>query len=324
MPFFRRRLSPLRDLADARGLLVGVAVNEAPLREDPAYRDLLAREFNVVTPENAMKFGRLSHERGHYHFEDADAIVGFAESHGMRVRGHTLVWHMLQPEWLTEGAFSRQEWLDILREHIFTVMTRYRGRVFAWDVVNEALAEDGSLRDTIWLRGAGEEYLEQAFRWAHEADPAALLFYNDYCADDLSPKSDSVYRLLRRLLERDVPIHGVGLQMHLELEKPPRPKQIGKNIARLSALGLQVHVTEMDVRMKTPATPAKLVSQARIYRRVLRACLRRGECQACVFWGLGDGHSWIPEFFPGEGAALLFDDLSRPKPACRAVQRTIR
>jgi len=170
----------LRTFAQAHGLQIGAAVAARPLQSEALYAQTLAREFSVVTPEDAMKFGPLYPDRDRYDFSDADTIVDFAEAHGMQVRGHTLVWHGQLPCWLTEENWRRNELSEILRQHIMTVVGHYRGRVVVWDVVNEAIADDGSLRDTIWLQKIGPEYIEMAFRWAHEADSGTRLFYNDY------------------------------------------------------------------------------------------------------------------------------------------------
>ena len=134
------------------------------------------------------------------------------------------------PAWLTEGTWTRDELIAIIREHITTVVGHYRGRVAAWDVVNEGVGDDGSLRDTIWLRGIGPEYIDMAFRWAHEADPDALLFYNDYAGEGLGTKSDAIYALVQGLLERGVPINGVGLQMHVSLRWSPQPQDVAANM----------------------------------------------------------------------------------------------
>ncbi len=280
----------------------------------------------MLTPENAMKFEPLRPSRERYDFDHADALVDFAEKHAMQVRGHTLVWHQQLPSWLTERDWTRDELIEILREHITTVVGRYRGRVAAWDVVNEAVADDGSLRDTIWRQVIGPEYIDMAFRWAHEADPDALLFYNDYGGEVLGPKSDAIYALVRDLLQRDVPIHGVGLQTHVSLDWFPEPQDIAANVDslsanmdRLSALGLVVHITETDVRIERPITEDELAKQARIYGAALEACLSAQNCKALVLWGFTDRHSWIPYAFPGTGAALVFDDAYRPKPAYHSL-----
>ncbi len=313
----------LRALAQARGIQIGTAVSIGPLRSEPPYAETLAREFSMLTPENAMKFGPLRPSRDRYDFGDADAIVDFAESHGMLVRGHTLVWGQQLSDWLTARSWSRDELMAILREHIMTVVGRYRGRVAAWDVVNEAVANEGFLEDTIWRRTIGPTYIERAFRWAHEADPQAKLFYNDVGGEGKGVKADAIYARVQDLVRRGVPIHGVGLQMHVRLKSPPDPSDVVANMKRLAALGLQVHITEMDVAIKGSATAADLSAQARIYRDALRACLSARNCTAFVLWGFTDRHSWIPQVAPSSGEALIFDDAFRPKPAYGALRAVL-
>jgi len=312
---------PLRDLAEKCGIYIGAAVEPGYLiiRE---YAEILSREFNVVTAENALKFEAVHPQRGVYSFEGADAIVRFAETHGMKVRGHTLVWHQQLPAWITSGSYAWEEWKNILREHVMSVVGRYKGRIYAWDVVNEAILDNGSLRDNVWFRNVGPEYIESAFRWAHEADPNALLFYNDYGAEDLNDKSHAVYSLVKSLLEKGVPIHGVGLQMHINVENPPKPEDVAANIKRLNDLGLIVHITEMDVRIRTPPSNEDLIKQAEIYRDILRVCLSSEKCTAFIMWGFTDRYSWIPNYFSGYGSALIFDEQYRPKLAYYYILRT--
>jgi endo-1,4-beta-xylanase len=309
----------LRSLAQVRGIRIGAAVAVQPLRSEAIYAETLAREFNMLTPENVMKFAPLRPSRDGYDFDKADAIVDFAETHAMQVRGHVLVWHQQLPSWLTEGNWTRDELIEILHEHIATVVGRYRGRILAWDVVNEAVTDDGSLVDTIWLRGIGPDYIDMAFRWAHEADPDALLFYNDYGGEGLGDKSEAIYALAGDLLQRGAPMHGIGLQMHVSVDRHPEPQDVAANISRLSTLGLEVHITEMDVRIKDPATQEELAEQARVYRDVLEVCLSAQNCKAFVLWGFTDCHSWIPYFLEGWDAALIFDESYRPKPAYSAL-----
>jgi endo-1,4-beta-xylanase len=310
----------LRALADRRGLAIGAAVDVTALRSDMSYAQTLAREFNILTAENVLKFGPLRPARDRFDFSAADELVQFAQNNNMQVRGHTLVWHNQLPDWLTQGFFSREELSAILKKHIQTVVERYRGRVAAWDVVNEAVADNGQMRDTLWLRGIGPNYLDLAFQWAHEADPQAKLFYNDYNGEGLGSKSDAIYRLLKDLLQRGVPVQGVGLQMHISLDSPPRAADIAANIQRLGELGLEVHITEMDVRARTPASAADLERQAAVYRSVLGACLDSPYCKAFVLWGFTDRYSWIPGFFQGYGSALIFDEAFAPKPAYQALK----
>lgn len=318
-----RNMLPLRSLADARGILVGTAVSATPLRNEALYAETLSREFNILTADNAMKFESIHPAQNLYLFEGADAIVSYAEANNMKVRGHTLVWHNQLPSWISMGSFSREEWINILRDHITTVVSRYQGKIYAWDVVNEAVNDDGSLRDTVWLRNIGPEYLDLAFRWAHEADPNALLFYNDYGGEGLNQKSNAIYDLVNGLLDRGVPINGVGLQMHVSLEYSPSPQEVAENMARLSNLGLDVHITELDVRLELPVTEEKLAAQARIYQELLEVCLNVDNCKAFVMWGFTDRYSWISSFFRGYGSALIFDSSYHAKPAYYALWRCL-
>ncbi len=317
-------ISTLRSSGAPHGIDIGAAVSADPLANDPIYAKTLAREFSMLTPENAMKFDSAHPARYEYDFRDADAIVNFAEAHGLKVRGHTLVWHEQLPPWLTEGHWTRDELVGILREHITTVVGRYRGRVTVWDVVSEAIDDNGSLRDTIWLRGIGPEYIELAFQWAHEADPSALLFYNDYGGEDMGAKSDAIFALARGLLEKGAPIHGVGLETHVGTDWYPEPEEVAANMRRLADLGLQTHVTEIDVKVRTPANRKDVLAQSRIYRQMLEACLSAENCRVFSFWGFTDRYSWIPDFFPGWGSALIFDRSYRQKPAYYKLLNTLR
>jgi endo-1,4-beta-xylanase len=315
----------LRELAEARGILIGAAVNPA-LLEDAVYAETLAREFNLVVPENVMKFGPTQPARDRYEFSAADRLVEFAQAHRLKVRGHAFVWHQMMPRWLTGGTLSDSEVAAILRDHIQAELGHFKGKVFAWDVVNEATANDPphGPRQTFWLEKVGPDYIDKAFRWAHEADPSAKLFYNDYDADGMNVKSGAVYNLVKGLKARGVPIDGVGLQMHLSLKTAPTAEELAANIRRLVALGLEVHITEMDVRLPVPATPSDLEAQAKIYGTVAKTCVATPGCKALLTWGVNDAHSWIPSFYPGLGAALLFDAQSQAKPARMAVEEALK
>lgn len=314
----------LRDLAQAASIRFGTAVDVEALNTDAAYAQLLAREFNLVTPENAMKFSVVHPERERYDFTQADTLVAFAEAHAMQVNGHVLVWHQQLPDWLTQGQFSRDELKTILREHIQTLVTRYRGRVASWDVAAEAVGEDGHSRDTFWSRGIGPDYLALAFRWAHEADPQAHLRYNDYGGEGAGAKADGIYRLVADLRRQGVPIHGVGLQMHVSPDDTPPTKDLRANLQRLAALGLATHISEMDVMLPVPASRANLKKQAALYRDTLKVCLAQPQCLSFSTWGTTDRYSWIPEYFPGKGAALLFGEDGQPKPAYDSVRKVLR
>jgi endo-1,4-beta-xylanase len=213
-----------------------------------------------------------------------------------------------------------------IEEHVRTVVGRYRGRLVAWDVVNEAVADDGSgLRDTVFRQKLGESYLDLAFRAAHEADPDALLVYNDYGAEGLGRKADEVYALVRRLRERGVPVGGVGLQMHVNAQNRPPSGEIAANMRRLAELGLLVNISEMDVRIRNVAgdSRARLEVQRREYEDIVSVCVAEPRCHAVTFWGFTDRYSWIDSFF-GPDDPLLFDDAYAAKPAFFGVQDALR
>src|SRR5262245_24184848 len=307
---------PLRDAAAARGLRIGAAVAMSPFRNEPIYTQTLGREFNMLVAENAMKFDAMHPSQNTYNFTDADALVTFAEANNMAVRGHTLVWHSQIPGWLTGGNFTRDQVIGIMRDHIKTVLGRYRGRILAWDVVNEAVSDNnGQLRtDSFWYQRIGPEYIAMAFQFAHEADPDAILYYNDYSAEGAGAKSDAVFNLVSGLVNQGAPIDGVGWQMHQI--NPFRIQQAHRtNAQRLAALGIEVSITEMDVRISLPATAQELQEQALAYRDVVEFCLSQPNVKTLVMWGFTDKYSWIPGFFNGFGDALIFDMNYQPKPA---------
>jgi endo-1,4-beta-xylanase len=306
----------LRAAADARGLRIGAAVNMSPFRNEAIYTQTLGREFNMLVAENAMKFDAMHPAQNTYNFTDADALVAYAEANDMAVRGHTLVWHSQIPGWLTGGNFTRDQVIAIMRDHIMTVVGRYRGRILAWDVVNEAVSDNnGQLRtDSFWHQRIGPEYIAMAFQFAREADPNAILYYNDYSAEGSGAKSDAVFNLVSGLVSQGVPIDGVGWQMHQI--NPFRIQQAHRtNAQRLGSLGLEVSITEMDVRISLPTTTQELSEQALAYRDLVEFCLTQPNVKTLVTWGFTDKYSWIPGFFSGFGDALIFDMNYQPKPA---------
>ncbi|GGN08041.1 beta-xylanase [Lentzea pudingi] len=291
---------------------VGSAVAVQHLNAEADYKKVLTREFDSVTPENEMKWGVVEAVRGQYDWSGADAIVDYARRTGKTVRGHTLVWHSQLPDWV--GGLEAAELRRVVKDHIRTEAGRYRGKIRAWDVVNEAFNEDGTRRQTVFQEKLGDRYIADAFRWAHAADPKAKLYINDYNIEGLNPKSDATYELVKSLKRQGVPIHGVGIQAHLSLMYG-FPSGMKENIARFAALGLDVAITEADVRIPLPVTPEKLVSQADYFEQVWDACHAVRRCVEFTTWGFTDRHSWVPDVFPGEGAACLFDENLRPKPA---------
>jgi endo-1,4-beta-xylanase len=315
----------LRSLAQKRGIGIGAAVDIGAFQNDPNYRAVLAREFDTLVPENAWKFEEIHPTRKRYNFHTIDMLMKFAKTNNMKVRGHPLVWHYSLPKWLDKGNFSRDEMIEILRDHIQTVVGRYRGRVQTWDVVNEAINRDGSLRDTIWLRSIGPEYIDMAYRWAREADPDAKLFYGEYMIEQINQKSDGVYSLVSGLQQRGVPIDGVGIQGHLGLSYLPEFDSVSKNFERFHQLGVEMQFTELDMKIQDGkgSREERLEKQAEAYRDIFQVCLRAKNCTGMLTWGFTDRYTWIANATGQVEAPLLFDESYRPKPAYEAIKEVL-
>ncbi|MFI1563997.1 endo-1,4-beta-xylanase [Streptomyces sp. NPDC020490] len=311
--------TPLRDLAAAKGKIVGTAVTGSKLTG--TYGDIAGAQFSSLTPGNAMKWGSVEPTQGSFNWTEADQIVAFAEAHGQQVRGHTLVWHNQNPSWLTNGSWTSAQLSSLLQNHISTEVGRYKGRIAAWDVVNEPFNEDGTYRSTLWYNGLGADYIANALTWAHAADPAAKLYINDYNVEGVNAKSTALYNLVKSLKDRGVPIDGVGLQAHLILGQVPSTLQ--QNIQRFADLGVDVAITELDVRMALPADSAKLAQQAADYKSVVAACVAVARCVNVTVWGFADSDSWVPSTFPGYGAATPYDDNYAPKPAYYGIAEAL-
>jgi endo-1,4-beta-xylanase len=295
----------------------GVAVSSGPLAAEPLYASTIAAEFSDVVPENETKWGPLQPvDARHWSFAAADAIVAFARDNDLRVKGHTLIWHSQLPPFITPDTSARRL-AEYAERHIETTVERYRRDLFAWDVVNEAIADDGSgLRASVFSDAFGERFIERAFRLARAADRDAELYYNDYGIENQNPKSDAVYALLERLRERGVPVDGVGFQAHLDARFAPSLDELVQNFERFAALGLSVNISELDVRIAGLGGSAayKRAVQKQIYQRVSAACVLADACAGVTTWGFTDKYSWIDSTF-GADDPLLFDEAYQRKPA---------
>lgn len=316
------RQPTLAGLAERHGRYFGSATDNPELT-DGAYTRVLGGEFDMITPGNGMKWYATEPQQGVFDWTAGDQIVDLARGNRQRVRAHTLVWHSQLPDWLTSRQWTASELRAVLKKHITTEVRHYRGKVYSWDVVNEAFNEDGSYRDTLWYRTLGPGYIADALRWAHQADPHARLYLNDYNIEATGPKSDAYYRLAKDLKAAGVPLDGIGFQAHLALQYG-YPTTLEDNLRRFSRLGLDTALTEVDVRMQLPATAEKLAEQATWYRDVTAACLAVRRCVGVTIWDYTDKYSWIPAVFPGEGAALPWDEELRPKPAYQALREALR
>ena len=306
----------LGSAASASGRYFGAALDPDALDEKP-YRSLAVTQLTSVTPENAMKWESVEPLRGQFNWKSADALVAFAKANGQKVRGHTLVWHSQLPPWLTQGQFSSQELRDLMVAHITTEAGRYKGAVYAWDVINEPFADDGGWRKSIWYEAMGADYVAIALKAARAADPDAKLYINDYRVETAGPKTHALHDLVASLKRDGVPIDGVGLQSHFVTGSAPA--DLAAMMAEFTALGVDVAVTELDLRIRMPASKQSLVLQADDYGAVVRACRAIERCVGVTTWGITDDRSWIPSFFYGYGAALPFDEAGQPKPAVAAM-----
>ncbi|MGC4888159.1 endo-1,4-beta-xylanase [Micromonospora sp. DT227] len=332
----------LRALAQRHGLYVGTAVDMAALDNaaEPRYRELAGSEFSTVTAENVMKWESLEPTRGTYDWGPADKLVAFARQHDQRVRGHVLVWHNQLPAWLTsgveDGSIDTAELRRILRDHITAVVRHFKGRIWQWDVVNEAVSDPWDTPSTLhykgfWAEHLGPGYIADAFRWARAADPNALLFYNDYnieafgSGNPADDKTQFVYEMARDLRARGVPIDGVGSQGHLGTQYGNYDTlQVAAALRKFAGLGLATAFTEVDVRSQLTAgvqagdsaeINPRLQASAANFSTLLRACLAERHCLSFTLWGFTDKHSWVPGAFsdPPEGLATVYDENYQPK-----------
>jgi endo-1,4-beta-xylanase len=319
----------LRELAAKIGLRVGTAVIPQDLNT-PAWTSILGEQFSVVTPGNAMKWGPVEPQQGVFDWSDADTLVNFAEAHGQLVRGHTLLWHNQLPDWLTtgvaNGTISKSQLMSLLEQHIFTEVGRYKGRIWQWDVANEFFTDANPSQinpNDFWVSNLGASIIPQAFKWAHQADPHALLFYNDYNIageDGTNAKSNAAYAWLRQMLDQGVPINGVGNQGHLDTQFGFSGIQMTEDLQRYASLGLKVAITEADVRTfvnnatdQVPTDNLAVFAQAYEFSQMMLAALAIPEVISFTVWGFVDADSWVPGTFTGEGYATIYDVNAQPK-----------
>jgi endo-1,4-beta-xylanase len=306
----------LRAGAEAQGRYFGVAIGQQDLSNGSA-TSVAGSQFDMVTPQNEMKWDTVEPNNGQFNFSPGDAIVNFATSHGERMRGHNLVWHNQLPGWMSSLSGSAAK--SAMEAHITGEVSHYKGKIYAWDVVNEPFNEDGSFRQDVFYNafGGGAQYIGDAIRTAHAADPAAKLYINDYNIEGTGAKSNAMYNLAQTLLAQGVPLSGIGFESHFIVGQVPSSLQ--SNMQRFANLGLDVAITELDDRMTTPASSGNLQQQATDDANIVKACLAIAHCPGITQWNVSDADSWIPGTFPGYGAATLFDNNFQPKPAYNAV-----
>jgi endo-1,4-beta-xylanase len=309
-------------IGSGRTIALGAAVS-TQLLDDPDYVTAFTERFDTLTPENELKMDTLHPAADRWNWAPGDRLMALAGDAGKFVRGHTLVFYSQIPGWVTSRSWTRDQLRAYLRGYIDTVVGRYAGCVSDWDVVNEALNDDGSRRQSLWQQDIGDDYIADAFRWAHEADPAAQLFLNDYYTEYPGPKADAQYALVQQLLAGDVPIDGVGLELHADTAgHAPTESQIAVQMQRYADLGLDVEITEMDVSEQYASgdTATKDQAAADIYGRAATACATQPRCTRFGVWGVTDASSWLgAQYRP-----LLLDSDYAPKPAWSVVDAVLR
>ena len=307
----------------------GAAISVDLFRSNLTYKTIVQREYNSITLENAMKIGVIHPSENFYNWQDADEIVQFALNNGQKVHGHTLIWHSDIPQWIYNFQGNSAAWEMLFKTHIQRIVSHYKGKVKSWDVVNEAYEDNGSLSRSIWLEKIGSDYIAKAFTYAHEADPDALLFYNDYGQEYgyefKSEKGQAIVTMANSLLKRNIPIHGLGLQMHTKYTQSD--DNISKAINLAASTGLKIHLSELDVAMNVSYDTALTFSksleemQAAKFKSIVQIYNKLPATQkfGITTWNVGDKDSWIPVFFKVPDWPTIFNEQYEKKLAYQAI-----
>lgn len=298
---------------------IGVAVSPFELDNNSAYRQIVVKQFNSITPGNVFKPDALQPLENDFSFEIADSLVAFANANGKRIHGHTLLWHNQLPSWMNNFEGTRDEWITMMKTHIETVVSHFGSQVEGWDVVNEAFEDNGDFRENIWYQNIGEEYLELAFEFAHEANPDVLLFYNDFNIAARTKKCEAILNHFIRLKNNGVPIHGIGLQLHI-FNSVPTNNMIKKATDAIVEAGFLIHFSEIDISMNLNGgnmrlTENKLQQQGQRMEFLAKLFLTISSTQqyGMTLWGISDLDSWIPSYFGREDYPLMYDNHYQPK-----------
>ncbi|MFP7171614.1 endo-1,4-beta-xylanase [Terribacillus halophilus] len=274
---------------------LGVSIKYEPFKSNEDYLNIATEKFESWTIENEMKMSFIHPRENEFNFSKADEIVDYAKKNNLNVRGHTLVWGSSVPDWVKEKAVDSDSAKKILKNHIQNVVGHYKGKVDSWDVVNEAWEDDGSYTENIWYKLIGPEYIPLSFKWAREADPNAKLVYNDFNNQIINKKSKQMLKTLVGYKKDNIPIDGIGMQMHLNAEDPTfSPKNIEKQMNNIEKHGFQIEITEMDVNMKKIPDKESNI-QSDIYTKVGEECKKSNACGGLTVWGVDDSYSWLSE-----------------------------
>ena len=304
---------------------MGASVGISRMKNNAPYIEVVTKEFNSITAENAMKFRALHPAENTYQWADADFLVDYAQRNGKRLHGHTLNWYQYLPAWVNNFSGDSIAWENMVKDHIQTVVAHFKGRVASWDVVNEYFNDDGTIRPSVWVQHLGPDYIARCFQYAHEADPDAILFYNDYGHEYSSAKRTAIGKLINSFKARNIPIHGIGMQFHMTYTQSDA--NIGAAIDFAAATGLKVHISELDVRVNNNKvqglvfTDAMAAQQADRYRQVVKTynAIPKSQQFGITTWNVGDADSWVPSWQGAPDWPLPFDGNYLRKPAYWAI-----
>ncbi|KAL2179689.1 glycoside hydrolase family 10 protein [Thermothelomyces heterothallicus CBS 202.75] len=318
----------LNDLAVRAGLkYFGTALSESVINSDAQYAAILSDKsmFGQLVPENGMKWDATEPSRGQFNYASGDITANTAKKNGQGMRCHTMVWYSQLPSWVSSGSWTRDSLTSVIETHMNNVMGHYKGQCYAWDVINEAINDDGnSWRDNVFLRTFGTDYFALSFNLAKKADPDTKLYYNDYNLEYNQAKTDRAVELVKMVQAAGAPIDGVGFQGHLIVGSTPTRSQLATALQRFTALGLEVAYTELDIRHSSlPASSSALATQGNDFANVVGSCLDTAGCVGVTVWGFTDAHSWIPNTFPGQGDALIYDSNYNKKPAWTSISSVL-
>jgi len=300
---------------------VGVAANVDLLENNPAYRNIVINQFNVIIPERAFIISRVHPQQGVYDFSEFDYLADFCKTYNKHMQGANLIYQLYLPDWITNFSGDEQAWETLAKDHIQTIVSRYKGVVESWMVVNEALNEDGTLQNNIWQQHIGDGYIEKFFAWAHEADPHAMLFYNDYDLENNNQKLNAALNLADMLRSKGIQIDGIGMQMHNEVQFPT-VDEVNKAALQVASHNYKVYYSEWDISFNLMKNKTVLTGDMEMEQKYLVKAIVEGYRQlppklqyGISFWGVGDADSWIRSHYNRIDWPLLYDDNYIAKPA---------
>ena len=334
---------PISSLKTISPFPIGVAINPDLLTNNKLYRNIVSQEFNCITSENVLKCATVHPKKDIYDFTKGDILVDYAQANKKRVHGHCLAWHQSVPKWIYEFQGDTAAWENLLQQHIQTVLEHYKGKMTSWDVVNEAFNEDGSYRMdtvndekkhhhiTLWRNHLGTDYIARAFIYAHKADPKTLLFYNEYGQEYSEKKLAAELYMVEDFKKRGIPINGLGLQMHININT--KDEGIVNLLKKAAATGLLIHISELDISVNPKKDTALIYSdslkemQSKKYAFVVeqyKKLVPKKQQYGITFWNVGDDDSWLVRWLKAKDFPLLFDTNYQRKDCYNAFEKALK